>query len=109
MSEDKDDDEVEKLKAILLSRLDDRLTDFLSLNYKEVKEIRWFQSKKRFTNIFTKIAQLIGVWLWADWEIVDGTVEAYDNIPDKLPGEVQTAVTVCRFEKIKFCIFVVCL
>ena len=53
--EDKDDPEVEKIRAKLLSRLDHTLDEYLSQNHEEVKEFRWLQRRRKFN----KIVQLI--------------------------------------------------
>ena len=90
--EDKDDPEVKKIRAKLLSRLDHTLNEYLSQNHEEVKEIRWLQRKRIFANIFNKIVQLIEKWLWTIWEMVDGALEAYDSFPDKLREKFKHSI-----------------
>ena len=86
MSGDKEDEEVNKMIAKLLSLLDESVAKYISKkSNQDVYDIHWLQGKRIFGNIFTKV---IGD-LWAIWEIVDGIFEAYASIPDKLREKLK--------------------
>lgn len=87
VSGEKDDET--KLKAELLQRLDEAIAEYLKENKQKITEIRWLQRKNEIASFFARLIEMTGDLLWTVWRLIDGTLEAYDSIPDILQSYVQ--------------------